>query len=241
MKNLNCKIWFTMIELLVVIAIIAILASMLLPALTKAKEKASELGCKSNLKQIGIATYDYCSEYNNFLPFAYVEGGDRSGYADHTIGAWYVLLAPYLKIPAYSYYTLGSSSTNLLKGPCVFTCPSHKFSYPYWAPVSYGPPITVSTGVTVNSSPLTSWGTLNKIKRPSTKGWQADVKDAFISPFFNPYRIGRFVPEDSGLTFRHGKSVNILFFDFHANWLSFDKIKAQNNTIESAGIWDSYF
>lgn len=107
---------FTLIELLVVVAIIAILASLLLPALARAKEKARRVACISNVKQICTAMIMYVDDHDGHYPPRFPDATNAGSFpckACRTID-WRVYAVPYL-----------SATTNITNAS-VFACPADK-------------------------------------------------------------------------------------------------------------------
>ena len=187
-KNKNLH-GFTLIELLVVVAIIAILAAMLLPALSKAREKARQSVCMNNLKQLGLATHMYVEDYDGALPYGCVINGIWAGFADPRFGAWFFLLAPYVNVPVLNYAHLDWHSwEHYKKNPTVFFCPSKRPLLHYdniymdWMKnmAAYAPSIWVTDRSPLRTTSADGYeiriGFFKRIRRPSRSIWLIDAR-----------------------------------------------------------------
>lgn len=120
---------FTLIELLVVIAIIAILAALLLPALSYAKQQAQGVKCMSNMRQLTYGFLQYTADFNGYFPVndeSLTAASDANGNA---VLAWVEGWLDYNGAPDDTNTTLLSAATNsmvgpYIKSPGVFRCPA---------------------------------------------------------------------------------------------------------------------
>lgn len=200
---------FTLIELLVVIAIIAILASMLLPALSKAKAKAINIKCVSNLKQIGLAFAMYYSDNDKYPTVDYNVWFNQANY-------WQAQIAAYCggKDNPDSYAkdpdSYASPNPNYPDYDVkVFQCPA-KYPYSCWGG-SYG----INRYLwTTNNNKTTYYKNIDNLQHPTSTFLVMDneyyqVGDAMgiweTADIFNPHG---------------GFNLNTLWADFHVEGYS---------------------
>ena len=212
---------FTLIELLVVIAIIAILAGMLMPALSRARESAQKSNCAANLKQLALAMRQYVDANDELLPLLY--------HSAYSAGWWSDRLLPYVGRGSGGDKTANRPGGT---GGHVFFCPSQKTKVDIKTRyISYGYNITASPG-RLPETGSESKGYIKSTKeifRPSLTSVLADVaagnygyhyKACQTEPYGKPY-------DTWVLDNPHGLTLNAAFHDGHT-----ENIKAPTTPLQ---------
>ena len=232
----NIRKSFTLIELLVVIAIIAILAAMLLPALSKAREKARAVTCVNNMKQLANVDMFYASDNKDYCSPGTIGDPENPPYFTKWPFATYTQDILHLGMPYKKNYGVKSPTKCEEAGPLF--CPSDnvRMKHPGNAHVSYSKNY-YACGDYRRSNTSDYVLTLQEVKNPSSKLIRADAghgdangKYCNLAATGYPFRLtGNIV--GTCVDFRHNDKGNLGWFDGHVSNAAFGELAKQTKLV----------
>jgi prepilin-type N-terminal cleavage/methylation domain-containing protein/prepilin-type processing-associated H-X9-DG protein len=251
-RRARLRFGFTLIELLVVIAIIVLLAALIFPVFSRARENAKRASCLSQMKQIGIGLLEYAQDYDETLPTmpSTDQGACNTGSAGVPTRCSVAVNSTFLYADPNAYQNWIAEIQPYVKSWQLFKCPSAntdvytKAKLPGYVPTGNSNNTYMVNGVLLQRK-------ISALQQVSTLIWAQDFAYAsnlaIVRPVVNTYSPSMMLPLPATTVMRtwlipdptHFNGLNLLYCDGHAKWRDPARIPAKEFGLSSTLVGPS--